>query len=955
MPVTVTALTRELEEAAAVGDPAQRALALRRVRDQLSALTTEVDDALALAEAEREVLAEYRPDGIVLEARFQADLADELLRRGLMTEVQVEEAGLPRHRDLDVAEDRGRLVQEAAYSMARMVRSGEGNLGVFMENLHPRNRRGRFRETPEASTPESSGLKRVMGGNGGSPVSRPAGMPVFKTPPVKTTALVTQTAKGVPDGARPAGMSKRQAEAERTSARKERDRKRAVAQRVTLKTTRGARTQEAMIERAGREAFEEAFNAARKDGKTEAMATKLAGFARSAAMKDAEARDPGRNPLGRVSHAALLDYARSAMTVPSTADMHSDIKGGKRVWHKDREQLHDAIIDVLLRQRNEDRTLSATNGYYPSQVKPEVLFMSGGYGAGKSSIRSKLEARGETPNDSVVVDADQVKAMLPEFAYTAGTDPEANLRVYEEAWDVAQELQRRAQERSMNIVVDGMAAGGVEDVFARVDGFRERGYGTARIAFVDVPTDQALPRAAGRALRAKQTGDVANMRHVPEPIMRATHRDAAALIPAVMSDRRATELGIGIQVYDNSGDADPVQVASFAQGQLKVQNRKLWERVLRKGDERIESLEEPRPSIDEATRAILAEAQALGLNESPRPTGPVSSQLFAPLLGPNGLPLATKEDGSPDWTAVGTHALYGDGKGDFTEERVSTVHDPIIDRLLRSASGEPLAPAPDEATGRPVALFMAGGTASGKSTATRLPENADFTPEQAVFIDSDAIKELLPEYQEMMGANGPDGQPTTPDRFAAVSVHQESKFIARRLQAIAEKRRLNLVLDGTGNSAVGWFPSAMMHLASAGYLVDAFYVNADTDVALSRAVGRVKETGRWVPEKIHRETHRMVSAAFAERGRVDGEPEEEGGEPTQTEVPSVMDLVQDGRVVRRFKLYDTTSGPAKLIASKPDGGLFRTDDPVLLERFIAKKDEGDKPTDDTPTAEEPIA
>lgn len=66
------------------------------------------------------------------------------------------------------------------------------------------------------------------------------------------------------------------------------------------------------------------------------------------------------------------------------------------------------------------------------------------------------------------------------------------------------------------------------------------------------------------------------------------------------------------------------------------------------------------------------------------------------------------------------------------------------------------------------------------------------------------------------------------------------------------------------------------------------------------------------------------------------------------------DLLKDGRIVRRFKAYDTNdmAGP-RLMASKPDGGEYRTDDPVLLERFIAKKDEADNPLDDTPMTDWP--
>lgn len=821
------------------------------------------------------------PAEAILEARFNADLADELLRRGMATEDQVRELGLPRHRELDEAEAEGRLEEAAGMSLMRMgMVEHAGALGRFLDRLHPRDRRGKFREKPgsgeKSGVPGAGVIKKVM--EAPKPMGRRDRFPVFRTPGVRSDEVAAQANDGLPVGGRPVGMSRRQAKVERSRspetgrrargqvespedtekrrAKDEAKRKKSMAVRVQRRTQRGARAQERMVKRAGQDAYDERYKELRGDGKSDKQAAKFAEFARAAAEKKAKDQDEGRNPLGRVSQQSLLEYVHDTLTVPSTTEAHSDLKDdGSRVWHEDRKQLHDAIIDVLLRKRNEDNTLSTDNGYYPSQATPEVLFMGGGYGAGKSSMRAKLLARGEAPDDAIVIDPDQIKAMLPEFVYTAGQDPEANLRVYEEAWHVSLELQRRAQARKMNVIVDGISNTGPQAVLERVEGFRERGYQKATVAYVDLPTEQALARVSSRALRAKQAGDVANMRHIPEPLMRAVHRDVAATIPALMSDPRTAKMGMEVKVLGNSGDGDPVEVASFSGGKLTVGNRDEWQRVLDKGHENIESIGEMEPVISAVIREKLADARAAGMNEPVRPNGRVSSEVFASLLGPDGLPIGPdgqpviKDDGTPDWQFVGTHSLHGDGKGDFTEERVTSVHDPIIDRLLRDKSGNPIEPSLDEATGRPIMLFMGGATASGKSTALALPENSEVVPENPVFIDVDAIKELLPEYQQMMGRVDKEGTPVAPDKFAAVGTHQESRLIGRRLKKIAMQRGLNIVLDGTGNSRPGDFARAMSDAASDGYLVDAFYVNADTEVALVRAVERAEETGRLVPSR----------------------------------------------------------------------------------------------------------
>lgn len=206
----------------------------------------------------------------------------------------------------------------------------------------------------------------------------------------------------------------------------------------------------------------------------------------------------------------------------------------------------------------------------------------------------------------------------------------------------------------------------------------------------------------------------------------------------------------------------------------------------------------------------------------------------------------------------------------WTPER-EALHDQIIGALLRrrklNENGEPaiLDPEGDELAapeGTPRALFMGGGTASGKTTALRLAENQDVQPEDAAIIDPDEIKGMLPEYKAMVEGG---------ERYAASGVHEESSYLAKRLQREAVARGLNVIVDGTGDSQIknpddeaeaNKLRNKMRVFKDAGYQVSAFYVNAPVDVALVRATGRAMHTGRWVPKPEIESIHKGVSQRF---------------------------------------------------------------------------------------------
>jgi hypothetical protein len=264
---------------------------------------------------------------------------------------------------------------------------------------------------------------------------------------------------------------------------------------------------------------------------------------------DLSAAEVHFNDAGRVSQKTLLAYVEQAATKPTTASMYRDANGN---YHPSRQALHAAIIDKLFRQQT-DQGLSGTAPELkpPADGKPTVHFTGGGYASGKGGVIKQLKAKGEWPEDAMLLDPDLIKAELPEFQHAAMDDPEANLRVYTEAWDIAQQAMKLAQEKKLNVVVDGITNTSPDEVAKRLKSFTDAGYVNPRISYVSVPTEEAISRARARAEKAKTPAD---RRMIPETIMRSVHRDVSATLPGVL--QRAKEMGAQVQVYDTNQGLD---------------------------------------------------------------------------------------------------------------------------------------------------------------------------------------------------------------------------------------------------------------------------------------------------------------------------------------------------------------------------------------------------------------
>jgi Zeta toxin len=577
-------------------------------------------------------------------ARENATLREEFLRRGLATERELDRLGWVSHQDLDLWEQAGALELgvkglEEAWGLGLL--HGE----VFNRRVI-RGRGGRFGAGVGPHVVPGQSLKRIERNVGPrikrtTPVNAGLGGPVAelkgKRGAVKGKEFTVHPTPGKRRGIEhvmgdqvhgiPERMSTQQFHAEATSSKKIHKAGRASLQRKAIKAhqagTAAARAgdheaaaqhherarsfENAMTDRAqtfqhGQQAlFKSRSKKLEKRIKRSVASageqvTPAAGGTRS--EHDLSAAEVHFNDAGRVSQKTLLAYAEEAATKPTTAEMYRSADGS---YHPSRAQLHADILDKLLRQHAQDEEghdlgLSGTGDYLKApDGSPTVIFTGGGYASGKGGVVKRLQQDGQWPQDAMLIDPDLIKAELPEFQLAAMDDPEANLRVYAEAWDIAQQAVAQAQKRGLNVVVDGITDTNADEVAKRVKSFTDAGYENPQIHYVSVPTDVAIARAIKRAKKGKTAAD---RRMIPEVIMRSVHRDVSATIPGVLA--KAKEMGANVSVYDTNQGVDEatgeknqpklVAHADGASGQIHLPDANGYQQIVNKASEQIEGV-----------------------------------------------------------------------------------------------------------------------------------------------------------------------------------------------------------------------------------------------------------------------------------------------------------------------------------------------------------------------------
>lgn len=238
-----------------------------------------------------------------------------------------------------------------------------------------------------------------------------------------------------------------------------------------------------------------------------------------------------------------------------------------------------------------------------------------------------------------------------------------------------------------------------------------------------------------------------------------------------------------------------------------------------------------------------------------------------------------------------TEQLYSDGKGNYTKPR-QKLHQEAIADALRDV------PEMD----KPTLYIMGGGPAAGKSSIIKSGQVGH--PARHVLANPDVFKEDLPEYNEGTARKY---------KAAAADAHEESSYLNKEVLSAAATGKRDTVWDGTGDNSIEKLDVQVVKFRIAGHRVKADYVTCDTNAAFARATKRGEETGRVVPEKNLRETHRRVSEIFPEavkRGLFD-----------------------------EANLWDTGAGGKPVLIVSVKGKVLTIHDQAAYDKFLAKANE----------------
>jgi predicted ABC-type ATPase len=193
-----------------------------------------------------------------------------------------------------------------------------------------------------------------------------------------------------------------------------------------------------------------------------------------------------------------------------------------------------------------------------------------------------------------------------------------------------------------------------------------------------------------------------------------------------------------------------------------------------------------------------------------------------------------------------TSKRFSDGKNNYRSERLA-LHQKIIDKYLGIFNSKPKRKVP-------VVVFMAGGPGSGKSTGMRALDKAGILIlRKYTIVDSDAIKELIPEYADFKKFNM---------KRAASLVHSESSYLKDRIYRLGVEKRVNLILDGT-LSNYNKYKRVISSLKPLGHSVKIIYVKATLPELLRRVDARAKRTGRMVPHSFVKKSVKSIEESVS--------------------------------------------------------------------------------------------
>jgi predicted ABC-type ATPase len=226
-------------------------------------------------------------------------------------------------------------------------------------------------------------------------------------------------------------------------------------------------------------------------------------------------------------------------------------------WTAERATLHDDIVTKML---GDTRTSN----------EPTVFMTGGGPASGKSTLLDSGQVAIPGRGAAVHVDADAIKAELPEYvSLTEAQDPRAAAFVHEESSYLSKRILGEASKRPLDIVYDTTGDGSVDNLASKLEPLRRQGHRVVGY-YASNDTDLAVQLAEARG---RKTG-----RFVPEQFIRDTHVGVSRVLP------QAIERGLfdEVYLYDTNVKGQARLVMSARGRNVTIHNDALWRDFLRK-------------------------------------------------------------------------------------------------------------------------------------------------------------------------------------------------------------------------------------------------------------------------------------------------------------------------------------------------------------------------------------
>lgn len=220
---------------------------------------------------------------------------------------------------------------------------------------------------------------------------------------------------------------------------------------------------------------------------------------------------------------------------------------------------------------------STLQGHEPPLGTPTTVFMAGGSGAGKSTMKGSGANAISAQLDAPILNPDDFKKAIDEYAqlWDAG-DEYAAWGAHEESSYMAAKALAAANDRGVNVIVDGTGDSGGTKFLDKVKAAEALGRNT-KVVMVDIPTEEAIARATARAV---DPASPSYKRFVNEAEIRRVH---ASVVDRHLQWRDQID---NWEVWDNQA-AEPKLVARRVNGgRIEVLHPSDYTRILRKADAR---------------------------------------------------------------------------------------------------------------------------------------------------------------------------------------------------------------------------------------------------------------------------------------------------------------------------------------------------------------------------------